>query len=88
MLDIKITRGENFPKQIITGVSYTPDGKDIDEIVYYLICAAEKMNNESKVEQSLALPRLQRAFHDLRKLIRKVEKEENEEFEARIAAGK
>ena len=46
------------------------------------------MNNESKVEQSLALPRLQKAFHDLRKLIKKVEKEENEELEARIAAGK
>lgn len=85
MLDIKITRGENFPKQIITGVSYTPDGKDIDDIVYYLICAADKMNAESRAERLLALPRLHRAFHDLRTLIKKLEKEENEELKARIA---
>lgn len=81
MLDIKITRGENFPKQIITGISYTPDGKDIDDIVYYLICAADKMNAESRAERLLALPRLHRAFHDLRTLIKKVEKEEKEEIQ-------
>ena len=83
MLDIKITRGKNFPEQIITGVSYTPDGKDIDNIVYYLICAADKMNAESKIERSLALPRLDKAFRDLKTLIEKLENEELKQNETR-----
>lgn len=78
MLDIKITRGEHFPKQIITNVSYTPEDKPLDNIVYYLICAADKLNNENKMEQTLALPRIQSAFEQLGKLIKQLEREEDE----------
>lgn len=74
MKNIKITRSGTVRKLTVTDVSYQPDGKDIDDVVYYLICAAEKMNNENPVEQSLALPRLEHAFNDLRKIIRKLKK--------------
>ena len=72
MTNIKITRSGTVPKLMVTDISYQPDGKDIDDVVYYLICAADKMNNENLVEQSLALPRLEHAFNNLRKIIRKL----------------
>jgi hypothetical protein len=74
MTNINITRAGTVPKLAVTNVSYQPDGKDIDDVVYYLICAADKMNNENPVEQSLALPRLEHAFNDLRKIIIKLKK--------------
>ena len=77
MTNIKITRSGTVPKLMVTDISYQPDGKDIDDVVYYLICAADKMNNENPVEQSLALPRLEHAFNDLRNIIRKLKKGNN-----------
>lgn len=77
MKNIKITRTGTVPKMMVTDISYQPDGKDIDDVVYYLICAAEKMNNENPVEQSLALPRLEHAFNNLRKIIRNLKQGNN-----------
>ena len=74
MTNIKIARSGTVPKMTVTNISYQPDGKDIDDVVYYLICAADKMNSENPVEQSLALPRLEHAFNDLRKIIIKLRK--------------
>lgn len=79
MLDIKITRVNDAAKQTITNISYTPEDKDIDNIVYYLICAAEKLNSDNQIEKTLAIPRLERAFHDLRTLIKKTKEEDTYE---------
>jgi hypothetical protein len=84
MKNIAITRDTgndpitNLPYSKINTVSFHKEESELDDIVYALICAAQKQNSEYNFKRMEELSRLEYASKKLNSLINKIRKEQDE----------
>ena len=71
MKNLKIDRNLEEGMNIqINNISFTPErGNQIDEAIYYLICAQEKLKSDNIIENYLAEPRIELAIITLNKFL-------------------
>ena len=84
MKNIAITRDTGndpetgIPYTKINTISFRMEDTDLDNIIYTLICAAQKQNSEYNFKRFEELSRLEYASENLNKLITKIKKEQSE----------
>lgn len=81
MKNLRIDRklDENLNSEI-TSITFTPDKDNpLDDAIYYLICAQDKLQNPNEIERMLGVTRIELALEKIKKVIKILNEKGNQD---------